>query len=275
MRRDIEKLERYYENVTYGEDSKACEIHGLRNMERINTYVAKLVKGNSDAIKNGDQKTAGETARLIHHIDKEVANGEVLKTEHASSLRSTSNWADMSFMDEAMLENAEVNFNEQGKMTFTGMHPSTGEMVTETIESLSANFEEIGDWMQPLMKAKQELLSARNDRGNPPPFDINYFVNNLIKNNWKSMVADKDPSLDPNGPSRGYRLQLMLLDAADEKGVLPPDFITDKFSFNPEIDDRLFKNVSEELKNAFSGKPVEEQKPITEAQQLMSRLDDK
>jgi len=275
MRRDIDRLERYYENVTYGEDSKACEIHGLRNMERINTYVAKLVKGNSDAIKNGDQKLAEQTARLIYHIDKEVANGEVLKTEHASSLRSTSNWADMGFMDEAMLENAEVNFNEQGKMTFTGMHPGTGEMVTETIESLSANFEEIGDWMQPLMNAKQELLSARNDRGNPPPFDINYFVNNLIKNNWKSMIADKDPSLDPNGPSKGYRLQLILLNAADEAGVLPPDFNTDKFSFNPEFDDRLFKNVSEELKNAFSGKPVEEQKPITEAQRLMSRLDDK
>ena len=45
-------------------------------------------------------------------------------------------------------------------------------------------------------------------------FDINYFTNNLIKNNWKSIVADKDPTLDPNGPSRGYRLQLMLLEAA-------------------------------------------------------------
>ena len=90
------------------------------------------------------------------------------------------------------------------------------------------------DWMQPLMKAKQELIKARNDRGNPPPFDIPYFVNNLIKNNWKSMIADSDPTLDPNGLSRGYRLQLILADAMDENGNLPPNYNLDKESFNPE-----------------------------------------
>ena len=35
MKRDIERLERYYENVPYGEKSRAVEIHGLQNQERI------------------------------------------------------------------------------------------------------------------------------------------------------------------------------------------------------------------------------------------------
>ena len=198
-----------------------------------------------------------------------------MKQEHAASLRSTSNWADMTFMDKVMLEQAEVNFNEEGKMTFTAEDPRTGITRTETIESMSANFEEIGDWMQPLMNAKQELLAARNDRGNPAPFDINYFTNNLIKNNWKSIIADKDPTLDPNGPSRGYRLQLILLDAADENGMLPPNFNTDKNSFDPAMDDRIFKNISEELKRIFHGSKGNPDEPKTEAQRLMSRIDNK
>ena len=275
MKRDIERLERYYENVPYGEKSRAVEIHGLKNQERINNYVARLVKGHSKAIAEGDKQTASKIQTLIYHIDKEVANAEVMKQEHAAGLRSTSNWADMSFMDEVMLERAEVNFNEDGKMTFTAEDPRTGMMRTETIESMSTNFEEIGDWMQPLMNAKQELLAARKDRGNPPPFDINYFTNNLIKNNWKSIVADKDPTLDPNGPSRGYRLQLMLLEAADQEGNLPDDFNIDKNSFDPTIDDRIFKNISEELKRVFYGSKPNTEEPQTEAQKLMSRLDNK
>jgi hypothetical protein len=128
--------------------------------------------------------------------------------------------------------------------------------------------------MQPLMNAKQELINARNDRGNPPPFDINYFVNNLIDKNWKSMIGDRTPTRDPNGPDNGYILQAILLDHADENGSLPPDFNIDKFSFNPKFDHRLFKAVSDELHGAFYGvENLQPQKPQTEAQKLMARLD--
>ena len=238
MARDIDKLERYVENVPYGEDSLPSEIHGPENEEIIRIRVKSLVDANNLATKVGNSDIAAKTEKLIRHTYKECSNGEVLKQDWAASLRSQSNWGDMTFLDKAMTENCIVGFNEEGKMLFTVQDEMTGVMITQTIEAASTEFHEIGDWMQPLMKAKQELIKARNDRGNPPPFDISYFVNNLIKNNWKSMIADSDPTLDPNGLSKGYRLQLILQDAMDESGNLPPDYNLDKESFNPENDTR-------------------------------------
>jgi hypothetical protein len=271
--RDIERMERYYENVPYGEKSRPSEIHGKANQEIINNHVVSVVNANDEAVRNGDQVTASRTQTLLYHIDKEVANAEVVKQEHASSLYTTSDFADMSFLDKAMLEECVVSFDENGKMNFT-VDDGMGGFITKTIEEMSADFVEKGDWMQPLMNAKQELINARNDRGNPPPFDINYFVNNLIDKNWKSMIGDRTPTRDPNGPDNGYILQAILLDHADENGSLPPDFNIDKFSFNPKFDHRLFKAVSDELHGAFYGvENLQPQKPQTEAQKLMARLD--
>ena len=43
------------------------------------------------------------------------ANAAVVKQEHAASLHTTSDFADMSFLDKAMLEECEVSFSEDGK----------------------------------------------------------------------------------------------------------------------------------------------------------------
>lgn len=271
--RDIEMMETYYENVPYGDKSKSSEIHGKGNQQIINARIIEMMETHDAAVKNGDQELASQIETLIYHTDKEVANAEVVKQEHASSLHTTSDFADMSFLDKAMLENCVVGFNEDGKMIFT-VNDEVGGAVTKTIEAMSADFVEKGDWMQPLMNAKQELINSRNDRGNPPPFDIPYFVNNLIEKNWKSMIGDRTPTRDPNGADNGYILQAILLDNADMNGILPQDFNVDKHSFDPKFDHRLFKAVSDELYNAFYG--FQEERPsakLTEAQKLMARLD--
>lgn len=280
MRRDIERLERYYENLPYAEDSLASEIHGPENQEIINLRIKSLTEAHSIATKNGDSDTASKAERLIRHTHKECANAEVMKQEHASSLRSQSNWGDMYLMDKVMTEDCVISFDDDGKIYFTTQDERTGEQVSLTTEALSAEFHEIGDWMQPLMRAKQELIKARNDRDNPPPFDIPYFTNNLIKNNWKSMIADQTPTKDPNKEDNGYYLQETLLNAVDENGVLQKDFNTDKHSFNPEFDNRLFTVVSNELQRAFNpnymskkeGEEAETPNQTTEAEDLMSRI---
>lgn len=275
MARDIEGMETYYENVGYGEQSLDSEIHGSKNEEIIRSQVRNVMTLHAAALKAGDKDAASKLEKIVYHIDKEVANGAVNKTEHATSLRSTSNWSDMRFMDKAMTEQGEVGFNEDGKMTFTVLDE------TKTVAEMSVEFEEIGDWMQPLMILKEKLGKARNNMGNPPPFDINYAVNNLIQRNWKSMIADPDPTLDPNGISKGYRLQSILHDEMDENGVLPKDYNLNKESFNPKYDTRLFANISKELHNTFNGTDGSEGKekkagPINEennaAEGLMNRI---
>ena len=285
MTRDIEGMERYYENVPYGDNSLASEIHGTENEEIIKQEVKRLVQLNDSLLKQGLKEEASKIEKMIYHIDKEVANAEVVKQEHAASLRSTSNWGDMSFLDKAMTEQGKVGFNEEGKFTMEVFDERSNGFVSKTTEAMSMDFEEIGDWMQPLMKLKERIGKAKNNMGNPPPFDINYAVNNLIKNNWKSMIADPDPTLDPNGPSKGYRLQSILLDAVDENGNLPKDYNLDKNSFDPTNDTRLFSSISKELHNTFYGTDGSESKETaatvnekhenSEAEKLMKRLDEK
>ena len=249
---DIDEMEVYYENVTYGEDSLPSEIHGPQSQEMINKEVKLQMDAHSLATKMGNADIAAKAEQVIRHIYKECSNAEVMKQEHASSLRSRSNWGDYTIMDEVCTEKGIVHFDEEGKLMFNVIDPRTGNLVSTSTEALSSEFHEIGDWMQTLMKAKQELVKARNSGAKSPPFDISYFTNNLIKNNWKSMVSDQTPTKDPNGKDNGYYLQEMLLNAVDENGVLQEDFNIDKYSFSPEFDTRLFTVISNELKRAFN-----------------------
>ena len=263
---DIDMMERYYENVPYGDDSLPHQIHGPEAERIINGEVEKYAKIHSAATKVGDSDAASSAEKIIHNIYKECANAEVMKQEHTSSLRSRSNWGDYTIMDEICLEKGLPSFDEEGKLVFNVMDPRNGGMVSTTVEALSSEFHEIGNWMQPLMQAKQDLIKARNDRGNPPPFDIPYFVNNLLKTNWKSISSDPSPTKDPNEEDNGYYLQETLLAAVDENGVLQEDFNTDKYSFNPEFDNRLFTVVSNELQRAFNPNySSEKQKGNTDA----------
>lgn len=284
MARDIEGMETYYENVGYGEQSLDSEIHGSENEEIIRSQVKNVMDLHAAALKAGDKDAASKFEKMVYHIDKEVANGAVNKQEHATSLRSTSNWGDMRFMDKAMTEQGKVGFNEDGKMTFTVFDDAKNTFETKTTAEMSTEFEEIGDWMQPLMNLKEKVGKAKNSMGNPPPFDINYAVNNLVQRNWKSMIADPDPTLDPNGISKGYRLQSILHDEIDENGNLPEDYNLDKESFNPKYDTRLFANISKELHNTFNGTDGSKDKekganPISEesntAEGLMDRINPK
>ena len=265
MARDIERLERYVENVPYGEDSLPCEIHGPESEEVIKTAVKNFADIHSIATKAGDNETAAKAEKGIRHIDKVVANSEVIKQDWVANLRSASNYGDLYLVDKIMTEEGVVSIGEEGELYHNVLDDRTGQIASLTTEAISAEFFEKGDWMQKLMEAKQRLINARNDRGNPPPFDIPYFANNILYRYWRSILADSDPGLDPNGPSNGYRLQLVLQDAIDENGNLPPDYNLTKESFNPKNDTRLFKSLNDELHRAFYGPDYMSDSEKTEA----------
>ena len=45
----------------------------------------------------------------------------------------------------------------------------------------------------------QDLIKAKSDINTAPPFDIDFFTTNLIKNNWKSMIAEGKQSVVNTG----------------------------------------------------------------------------
>ena len=103
------------------------------------------------------------------------------------------------------------------------------------------------------------------------PFPVPFFVNNLIKDNWRSILTDPDPTLDPNGPYNGYRLQQILHTAADVNGNIPADYNLDKNSFDPTYDTRLHEVIANDLKATFypNYQPIKE---ANEADELMARI---
>ena len=267
----IRRLERYYENVPYGNKSLSSEIHGPVIQNTINSTVKMLVQMHDAALEKKDDQLANTFKNSIYKIDKQANILKGLKEEHAMNLRSRSNWTDWEWADIFFTEKGTIDFDENMDMILGALNPSTNNFEERKIEDVSRDWELIGDWMQPLMNAKQELIKARNSLKKEPPFDIDFFVNNLIKENWRSMISDPDDTLDPNDYHNGFRLQQILHAAADENGNIPVDYNLEKTSFDPTVDNRLHNAVANDLKRAFNP-TYETEEEVAKAKQLMNRI---
>ena len=272
MSRNIKELERYYENIPYGNKSLAWEIHGPKIQSVVNGHVKTLVQMSDIALENGENELSESLKGGIYFLEKQGENLKGIKEEHSQNVHAGSKWCSTyGWDDNFFTEKGLVRIDEKMKVVLSAFNPITGEIEEKHIDDVTKDWESIGDWMQTLSTAKQDLIKAKGDVNTPPPFDINFFVNNLLKNNWRSMISDPDPTLDPNGPSNGYRLQQILLEAADEKGNIPADYNLDRESFNPENDTRLHSAIAGELKRTFDPNWQSENEQA-QAEQLMSRI---
>tara|TARA_R100001082_G_scaffold46480_1_gene24788 strand:- start:11102 stop:11926 length:825 start_codon:yes stop_codon:yes gene_type:complete len=267
----IRAMERYYETVPYGNKSLSSEIHGPKNQANINAVVKNLVMMSDVAMQQGNTELAETFKSAIYKISKELDTVKMIKEEHAMDLRTRSNWTDHGWDDNFMTENGEIFVDENMNVILRALDPTTGEMVDKKPNIITKDWESIGDWMQTLMQAKQDLIKARGDLNTPPPFDIDFFVNNLIKDNWRSILSDPDPTLDPNDYHNGYRLQQILHLAADANGNIPVDYNLDKNSFDPTYDTRIHEVIANDLKTAFDPN-YQSNKDIAKARELMARI---
>ena len=247
----IKSIERYYENMPYGKKSLSSEIHGPVNQAAINAIVKNLVAMSDVAKQDGNNDLAESLKNGVYKIAKQLDTLKMIKEEHALDLRTRSNWADHGWDDNFMVENGQINLDESMNLLLTAFDPTTQGLVQKKIEDITVEWESVGDWMQTLMQAKQDLIKAKGGLNTPPPFDIDFFTNNLIKDNWRSILSDPDPTLDPNGYHNGYRLQQILHLAANENGDIPVDYNLNKNSFDPTNDTRIFEVISNDLKSAF------------------------
>ena len=267
----IRTIERYYETVPYGNKSLSSEIHGPKNQTKINEVVKNLVMMADVAMQDNNIELAETFKGAVYKISKELDILKNIKEEHAMDLRTRSNWSDHGWDDNFFTENGEIFVDEKMNLSLNAFDPTTGTMLSKTTNIITKDWESIGDWMQTLMQAKQDLVKAKGDINTPPPFDIDFFTNNLIKDNWRSILTDPDPTLDPNDYHNGYRLQQILHLAADANGNISADYNLDKNSFDPTYDTRLFEVIANDLKTAFNPNYQSASK-AREAEELMARI---
>ena len=264
-------IESYYENMPYGNKSLSSEIHGPKNQATINEHIKTLVSMSDVARQQNQPDLAQSLQSGIYKISTELDMLKKIKEEHAADLRTRSNWTDHGWDDNAFTEQCIISFDDKMDILVTAFDPTSKKQITKKVDQITKDWVSIGDWMQTLSQAKQELVGTRNDMGAAPPFDIDFFTNNLLKNNWKSILSDQDPTMDPRGPYRGFRLQQILHEDADRNGNLPADYNLDKFSFDPNIDNRLHGVIAGELKRSFDPN-YETEKEKNTAIQLMNRI---
>lgn len=272
MARNKDELITYYENIPYGNKSRAWEVHGPAVDQAVKEQVKSLFTMVDVATEQGQSEIADILKSGIYSIAKQGENLKSIKEEHSQNVEIGSNWCTTyGWDDNFFTEKGGIRFDENNKVVLSAINPLTGQVEEKYIPDVTKDWESIGDWMQTLSSAKQELIKAKGSMENGAPFDIDFFVTNLLKRNWKSILTDQDPTIDPNGPSNGYRLQQILHEEADVDGNIPADYNLDKHSFNPEFDTRLHAAIAGELKRAFDPNwqsPKEEE----EAKRLMSRI---
>ena len=280
----IRGIEKYYENAPYHENSFASEIHGKKNQHTINETVKGLVDMREKAQHEGNEQLAGACETGVYHINKQCENLQVLKQEHSADLRTRSNWTDHGWDDNFFVKTQDrttpsgevikgdyegiIDFDKDLNMKLTAFDPTLNKDITKGMEEITSDWESIGDWM-----AKLENLIIRMEK-DPKNFSTNYEVNNLIKNNWRSMISDPDPTLDPNGISKGFRLQQILHEQFAGKSQEEIDGTIasgswGKRDFDPTHDTRLFASIKNQLESVANPNYLTEKEKLR-ADELMS-----
>ena len=245
------KLKKYFENMPYGENSLASEVHGPRNQETINNIVKELVEMYDYNMSIGEKGKATDAENTIKHLSKQLENLKSIKEEYALNMgggargkKLFSNWTDTTWEDFFFTEKGVIDVDENFDIIcdVPGLsHPY------KKIEDITEEWEVIGDWMMKFHDAKRELSTSSNSL-KPPSFDADFFVHNLLKENWRSMLTDEMPG-------GGYFLQNWLAENVDQSGDVMNQLVNlgdrlDKQSFNPDKDTRLHDYYARILKTA-------------------------
>jgi hypothetical protein len=266
---------KYFENMPYGNDAKASEIHGKGNQKVINDIVEGLVREYDEAMKVGDKKKAGSINSTIKQISTDLDNLKEIKKEFAVNYgggtggkNMFSNWTNLKQFDIPFwLEGGRITYDATLKPILSVPNPVDPESpIQKRIDDITENWVIKGKEEADYMKMQQSAVKQRNTLGEPLDFDVDWQVDNLLHNNdaWKIFVSDKIGGR--------YFLQDYVMENNDaiQSGEIPDDKLHPE-SFNPNFDTRLHKYYSDRIKRAFDPDyltPKEEH----EAEQLASKV---
>jgi len=284
-------VRKYFENMPYGKDAKASEIHGRANKKYIDNYVSGLVEKYDVLYGSGKKAEANIVFSMIRDIARQLDNLKGLKEEFAVAYgggiggkNMFSNYTDLSW-DRAFFSEmgGMIRIDEEYKIKCIVVLPD-GQEIIKGIEDITQNWVIKGNEEMEFMKMQQKLVEEGQTAAKHPSFDIDFAVDNLLINNdaWKIFVSDKIGGI--------YFLQEFVRENSQAllNGDIP-DSMMHPDSFNPSNDNRLHTFYSERLRSAFdpnytsirqgnkanstvSGRTTMTEKEIKEADELMSNV---
>ena len=265
------RVQKYAENMPYGDDAKSSEIHGKHNQQIINGHITSLAERYSQAMATGAKGLAQEFKGAIHQIAKYLDNLKEVKKEAfmtygggTGGKNMFSNYTNLSWTKAFMVEDFIMSFNDKLEPILNVTMPNK-EVVPKRIEDISQDWVVKGAEESQYMKMQQDAAKQRNTVGQALDFDIDWAVDNLLANEdaWKVFVSDKI------GGRYFLHDYLQENEEALNAGQIPDEMLHPD-SFNPDFDTRLHKYYSNRLKKSFDPNhqtPQERQ----EAEELMAR----
>jgi hypothetical protein len=246
-------VRKYFENMPYGKDAKASEIHGRANKKYIDNYVSSLVEKYDVLYGSGKKAEANTVFSMIRDIARQLDNLKALKEEFAVAYgggvggkNMFSNYTDLSW-DRAFWSEmgGMIRIDENYKIKCIVVLPN-GQEVVKGIEEITQNWVIKGNEEMEFMNMQQKLVEEGQTAAKHPSFDIDFAVDNLLVNNdaWKIFVSDKIGGI--------YFLQEFVRE--NNQALLNgdiPDTMMHPDSFNPSADNRLHTFYSERLRTSF------------------------
>jgi hypothetical protein len=246
------QVRKYFENLSYGKDSLASEIHGKQNQEQINKSVASAVRMYDKALEEGDKETAGRYKGQIMKWHRDLENLKAIKEEYAMNsgggkggMSMFSNYTDQTFDRDFFTERGRIMMDE--KLEFTlGVVGGDGKPMFKKIEDLTDGWVLKGTEESDFMRLQQSAVKQRNDMGKPLDFDVHWEVSKILEKSdaAKVFTSDKIGGI--------YFLNEYIKE--NEKAITSgeiPDHMLHPDSFDPSQDNRLLTFYSNRIFKAF------------------------
>jgi len=246
------QVKKYFENLSYGKNSLASEIHGKVNQEQINKSIASAVRMYDKHMAEGNKEMAAHFKSQIMNWSRQLENLKAIKEEYAMNsgggkggMSMFSNYTDQSFDRNFFTERGRIMMDE--KLEFTlGVIGEDGQPIFKKIEDITENWVLKGAEENDFMRLQQSAVKQRNDLGEPLDFDIDWEVSKILEKSdaWKVMASDKIGGR--------YFLNDYVEDnqEAIQTGRIPDNMLHPD-SFDPSQDSRLHAYYADRLRKSF------------------------
>ena len=247
---DYDPIKIYSERAEYSKESKVSEVFGPHIHNKINMIVTSYAKMYDQMLESGKKESASVFESGIKKIHTQLTHLSNLKDEwmtmRGGGMRgksTVSNITDPRWPD--------LFFTEKGDISITPDYqilanvPELG-APPKLINDIAIDWESKGDGEGRYMGAIQDMqeAGARGDKN--PPFDIDYFTSNLLKEYWPQALADDWGSI--------YALQDEILPKMIENnGGVMDNLNLSIEAFNPKTDNKLHNYYANRLRKAFHG----------------------
>lgn len=245
---NYDPIQIYSERAPYSKTSKASEVFGPRIQEYLNGVITSYAKLYDGFMASGKKEAASIFENGIKKISTQVDHLSNLKDEWMMmrgggqrGKSTVSNITDPRWPD--------AFFTEQGDISITPdyqiMASVPGLGAPKLVNDIAIDWESKGDGEGRYMSGIQDMQEAGARGDKSPPFDVDYFTSNLLKEYWPQALADDWGGI--------YALQDEILPKMIESnGGTMEGLNTSIESFNPKHDNRLHNYYTKRLKKAFN-----------------------